>query len=256
MKVEFGDIIKIGNHRLMCGDSTEEAMVEMFLSDERPRLMVTDPPYGVNFTVRNRKKPQGKVIDGRLEDIRIRNDHRTNWAKSFFLSQAQIAYVWHSSTAIDVALQAVRDGGYEPRQSIVWLKNRMALSRSAYHWRHETAIYGVRCGATANWLGDRKQTTVWQEDIPEPKSRIHPTQKPIEIYTRPIKNHTTEGEIVYDPFVGSGSLFVAAEHTGRIGYGVEFEEKYCERLITRLEDELKVKSEKIVNIFSKNMRRT
>jgi DNA modification methylase len=137
LKVNFGDVVRIGNHWLLCGDSTEAPMVKAFLSEE-PRLMVSDPPYGVNYQVRDRKHASGRSISADLEDIKIRNDHRTNWSKAFYLSRAQVAYIWHSSTAIDVAIAAVRDGDYQPRQSIIWLKNKHTLSRSAYHWRHES----------------------------------------------------------------------------------------------------------------------
>ena len=188
--------------------------------------------------MRDRKKPhtETKVSDN-LQDIRIRNDHRTNWAATFQLSNAQIAYVWHPSTAPDVSIQALRDGNYQPRQTIVWLKNRATLSRAAYHWKHEACIYAVRVGENANWLGDRKQHTVWEANSVEPKHRIHPTQKPIELYLKPIEHHTEKKELVYDPFAGSGVVFSACEELGRTAYGIDLEPHYCEKILERFERE-------------------
>ncbi len=250
MKVKFGDIWKLGDHYLMCGDSSAKPMVKRFLGDVEPRLMVTDPPYGVNYQVRDRKKASTQQKDADdLEDIRIRNDHRTNWSNSFLYGKAKIAYVWYPSTAPDVAMQALRDGMYQPRQTIVWKKNRATLSRAAYHWKHESCLYGVRVGDTANWQGDRKQTTVWEVAGVEAKDRIHPTQKPLELYTKPIELHTVPGEVVYDPFAGSGVIFSACEKTGRIGYGVDLEPHYCKKTIQRFQKETEKTATFIVNVF-------
>ncbi|NRA63473.1 MAG: site-specific DNA-methyltransferase [Pseudobacteriovorax sp.] len=250
MKVKFGDIIKLGEHYLLCGDSSQGAMVSKFLKDVEPRLMITDPPYGVNYQVRDRKKPGNKEnVDQDLEEIRIRNDHRTNWSQTFYHAKAQIAYVWYPSTCPDVAIQALRDGMYEPRQTIIWNKNRATLSRSAYHWKHESCLYGVRVGNNANWKGGRKQHTVWDVKGVEPKERIHPTQKPLELYTLPIVNHTDPGEIVYDPFAGSGVIFEACQKSGRIGYGVDLEPAYCRKIVKRIQDQFDIEAEVIGNVF-------
>ena len=250
MNVKFGDIFKLGDHYLLCGDSSQPAMTKRFLKDVDPRLMVTDPPYGVKYQVRDRKNPENKEsINLDLEDIRIRNDHRTNWSASFFNSKAQIAYVWYPSTCPDVAIQALRDGMYEPRQTLIWLKNKATLSRSAYHWKHESCLYGVRVGNNANWFGGRKQHSVWEVKGVESKERIHPTQKPLELYTIPILNHTEPGETVYDPFAGSGVIFSACQKTARIGYGVDLEPSYLKKIIKRFEDEFGIKAEKLSNVF-------
>lgn len=250
-KIKFGDLIKIGRHTLLCGDSSERAMLAPLFEDWFPVLMVTDPPYGVNFKVRDRKEPSTVLAqEATLEELRIRNDHRASWSRAFYLSQARIAYIWHASTATDVALQAVRDGDYEPRQMIIWAKNRATLSRSAYHWHHESAVYAVRFGETANWKGDRKQTTLWEAEVPLAKDRIHPTQKPIELYTKPILNHTDEGDMVYDPFAGSGVIFAAAQETGRVALGVEIEPLFCEKIIARMESHYRVKARTLGNVFA------
>jgi len=228
-QIRFDDLIKIGQHTLLCGDASERAMLTSLFGNRQQVLMVIDPPYGVNFKVRDRREPATALAQASTpEDLRIRNHHRASWSKAFSLSQARIAYVWHAATATDVAFQAVRDGDFEPRQSIIWSKNRATLSRSAYHWAHEQCIYAVRFGQTANWKGDRKQRTVWPADTPLQKERIHPTQKPIEIYTRPILNHTDVGDVVYDPFAGSGVILVAAQVTGLISLVVEIETAFIE----------------------------
>ncbi len=250
-KIKFGDLIKIGRHTLLCGDGTERAMLAALFGEHIPVLMVTDPPYGVNFKVRDRKEPATVLAQSAtLEDLRVRNDHRASWSRAFYLSGAKVAYVWHAATATDVCMQAMRDGDYEPRQVIIWVKNRAALSRSAYHWRHESSIYAVRFGETANWKGDRKQNTIWEADIPKPSERIHPTQKPTSLYTRPILNHTDEGDVVYDPFAGSGVIFAAAQETGRVALGVEIEPAFCEKIMARMEREYRLKPKVIANVFA------
>lgn len=238
--VKFGDIWQIGKHKLLCGDASEKVMVDELMDGKLPVLMVTDPPYGVNYTTFSRKKANRELNDNdkkkSLEEIKIRNDHRASWSKVFLLSNAQIAYVWHPSSVPDVCMQALRDGMYQVRQSIIWAKNRPALSRSAYHWQHESCLYAVRLGETANWKGDRKQRTLWNEPTPEPKDRIHPTQKPVGLYIRPINNHTDPDDLVYDPFAGSGVVFSACQETGRTGIGVEIEPAYCQKIIKKWQE--------------------
>jgi DNA modification methylase len=251
MQIKFGDLIKIGNHTLICGDASERAMLAPLFGDRLPVLMVTDPPYGVNFKVRDRQEPSTVIAKGNsLEDLRIRNDHRASWARAFYLSQARIAYVWHAATATDVAIQAMRDGDYEPRQVIIWAKNRATLSRAAYHWKHESCVYAVRFGATANWKGDRKQVTVWQAEVPSAKLRIHPTQKPIELYTRPILSHTDQGDVVYDPFAGSGVMLAAAQETGRVALAVEIEPLFCEKIAARMKFDYGLEAQVLGNVFA------
>lgn len=150
-------------------------------------------------------------------------------------------------------MQALRDGMYNVRQSIIWAKNRMTLSRSAYHWSHESCLYAVRAGETANWQGDRKQRTLWNEPVPEPKERIHPTQKAIGLYLRPINNHTDPKEYVYDPFAGSGVVFAACEETGRRALGIEIDIEYCSRILQRFEDVSRKKTKFVKNIFDCNL---
>lgn len=252
-EVKFGDIWKLGNHQLLCGDSSEEAMVNDFLKTKKPVLMVTDPPFGVSYNSGNSRsygsKKQSDTSKKTLSDLKIRNDHRTSWTKSLNLSRSRIAYVFGPSMQIDLTIQSIRDANYKVRQSIIWLKNRQVLSMHGYHWKHEACFYAVREGETATWFGDRKQTSVWEEDVPKPSERIHPTQKPVGLYTRPINNHTEKGDYVYDPFAGSGVLFVACEETGRKALGVELDPEYCSRIINRYQELTGKKAKLVKNIF-------
>ena len=253
-EVKFGDIWKLGNHQLLCGDSSEEAMVNALLKTKKPVLMVTDPPYGVNYTnsKTRRFRNDKNIIDNNeisLSDIKIRNDHRSNWGKAISLSRSRIAYVWGPSTNIDVTTQSLRDANYKVRQSIVWAKNRFALTSHGYHWKHEVCFYSVKEGQTSTWTGDRKQTSLWEESVINPSERIHPTQKPIGLYLRPINNHTEKGDYVYDPFAGSGVLFVACEETGRKALGVELDPEYCSRIINRYQEQTGKKAKLVKNIF-------
>lgn len=249
-KMSFGDIYKLGRHFLLMGDSTEEKMIKEYLKNKNIKLCITDPPYGVDYQVRNRKKMKTTlVVKEKLADIKIKNDHRASWSKAFLLSGSPILYVWYPSSMPDVCINAIRESGYTPKQSIIWLKNRFTLSRSAYHWKHESCCYSVKNGETSNWVGDRKQHTIWEEKIPDPKERVHPTQKPVGLYTKPILNHTVEKDLVYDPFAGSGTIFEACEITKRTAVSVEYDAEYCSRIIKRWEDLTKKKAKFLKNIF-------
>lgn len=233
-KIELGDIWQLGKHQLIRADCTQADVVQDFLKGKPVELCIADPPYGVRYNSNNRHKHRSKVKES-LSSTLLLNDHRTSWAMALSLSKAPVLYTWYPSFLPDLCIAAQREAGYFPRQNIVWLKNRFALSRSAYHNKHESCSYAVRADAKANWYGDRRQHTVWEESIPTPKERYHPTQKPVGLYKRPIENHTRKGQYVYDPFAGSGTVFDACEVTGRRALGVELCPKYCGRIIERWE---------------------
>lgn len=127
---------------------------------------------------------------------------------------------------------------------------RYRLLRSGNSRKHESCVYAVRFGETANWKGDRKQTTLWEAEIPPAKDRIHPTQKPIELYIRPILNHTERWDVIYDPFAGSGVIFAAAQEAGREAFGVEIEPLFCDKIIARMENQYSLKAKLIGNVFA------
>ena len=226
--VKFGDIWKIGKHRLLCGDSTEKSIIEAFLQKYTPKLCVTDPPYGVNYTSR--------CTNEDLYKLKVKNDHIVSWGDAFRLSEAPVLYVWFSSLHCDVVLRALRDAGYDPKQMIVWVKNSFSLRRHMYHVKHEQCLVSIKNGqkSTELWTGDRKQISVWKIDSVKPKERFHPTEKPMGVYEIPIHNHTKKGDRVLDLFAGSGTIFASCEKTKRIGLGVELDPSQCSRILERM----------------------
>lgn len=236
-----GDIWLLGNHRLMCGDSTMIDDVEKLLNNQSPNTMITDPPYGVECEAGWRAEAKGVKKTAREENSNLQNDNRADWYDSYILHKGNIAYVWHASAFTDVVMDGLRRAGFEIKAQIIWNKNVHALSRSDYQWKHEPCWYGVRKGANHNWLGDRKQKTVWDiQNVMFEKDNggktAHPTQKPVELYSIAIKNHTNEGEYIYEPFGGSGTSIIAAEKTNRRSLTIELDEKYCDVIIKRWEN--------------------
>jgi DNA modification methylase len=239
-----GDVFLLGPHRLVCGDATDPADVALALAGAVPRLMVTDPPYGVSYdpSWRAELKAAGSVLAvGTFE-----NDHRVDWREAWALFPGDVVYVWHAGLHTSAVEDSIRAAGFVPRAQIIWRKQHFAISRGHYHWRHEPCWYAVRKGRTAGWTGDRKQQTVW--DI---RARIgasrgldpadafrsgHATQKPVEAMKRPIVNHTQAGEAVYDPFAGSGTTIIAAEISGRVCHAIELEPAYVDVAVRRWEE--------------------
>lgn len=236
---QIGDLWVLGNHRLLCGDSTVATDVARLLGDEHPNTMVTDPPYGVKLDMSWRNEAKG----GKNNENVVKNDDRADWYDTYVLFPGSIAYVWHASAFTDVVMANLRDAGFEVKQQIIWRKNVFVLGRSNYHWQHEPCWYAVKKGAKSNWKGDRKQTTVWDCASPNMSNSTgsddkteHPTQKPVELFIRSINHHTNPGEYVYDPFAGSGTLMVACEKTNRRALMMELDPKYCDIIIQRYEN--------------------
>ncbi len=241
-KVKFGDIWKLGNHRLLCGDSTEPAMMERFLIGQNPALCVTDPPYGVNYKAR--------VSKPALYDLKVKNDHVVSWGDAFRLSKAPVLYAWFGFKGFDIVSRAINDAGYDVRQMLIWVKNHFSLQRFFYHLQHEQCLLAVRHDVkqATTWTGDRKQRSVWFVNGVRPGQRIHPAEKPTGVYTIPIINHTREGDIVVDLFAGSGVLFEACEALQRVGLGIELCPDVCFRIIGRME-RLGLEVSKEINIL-------
>jgi DNA modification methylase len=239
-KVVQGEVYILGNHRLMCGDSTIQTDYDQLMIGETPLLMVTDPPYGVKLDQSWRDKALGDKALGKGNANLVSNDDRADWYDVWAISNAQIAYVWHASAFTDVVMDSLRRAGFEVKQQIIWNKSVMVMGRQAYHWKHEPCWYAVRKGADQNWVGDRKQVTVWDAAPPthimggskEDKTE-HPTQKPILVYEIPIENHTRKNDLMYEPFSGSGSAFIAGEKHGRRVYGMELDPIYCGIILDR-----------------------
>jgi DNA modification methylase len=225
-----GDLWLLGKHRLLCGDSTTTADVEKVLGPVRPHLMVTDPPYGVDYDptwratagVNHNTKKLGKVA----------NDDRADWREAWALFPGAVAYVWHAGRYASTVQRSLESVGFEVRAQIIWAKDRFALSRGHYHWQHEPALYCVRDGS-ASWTGDRKQSTLWQIPAREGQGFEHGTQKPVECMKRPIENNSSPGQAVYEPFSGSGTTIIAAEITGRSCHAIELLPQYVDVTVER-----------------------
>ncbi len=236
-----GDAFALGPHRLRCGDATDPHDVAALLSGATPRLMATDPPYGVSYDPahRHRAYPGQRTAVGA-----VLNDHQAAWPEAMRLFPGDVAYVWHAARHTATVAATLDGAGFDLRAQIIWVKQHFALSRGNYHWQHEPCWYGVRRGASAHWQGGRTQSTVWQ--VPNLNamggSRAednaptgHSTQKPVRLFEVPLWNHTDRGDVVYDPFVGSGTTLIAAEKTGRIAYAMELDPQYVQVAVTRWE---------------------
>jgi DNA modification methylase len=240
---EVFTVYELGPHRIICGDAANPEIVSELLLDELPVLMVTDPPYGVGLdqTWRERVMARGGThgslapFSSQADQIEG-DDPGFEWVPALGLVDIPVAYVWHAAKFSSLTEALLLQAGYDVRQQIVWQKDHAPISQSAYHWKHETAWYAVKANQSAPWYGGRNQTTVWNAKAPrqlvgsqEVEERCdHPTQKPVVIFETPILNHLKSGEIVYDPFLGSGTALIAAAKTGRRCFGCEVEPKYVD----------------------------
>jgi DNA modification methylase len=233
----LGDVWTLGRHRLVCGDATSEVDVSLCLGAVRPHLMVTDPPYGVDYDAewRDRAAEFSPSMGDRKDTAkgRVQNDDRADWVDAWLLFPGSVAYVWCASLCSDIAIQALELASFERRAQIIWAKNHITVGRGHYQWQHEPCWYAVRRGATGHWAGDRKQTTVWNIDKAQKNETGHSTQKPVECMRRPIENNSSPGQAVYDPFVGSGTTIIAAEMTGRACHAIEISPAYCDVTVLR-----------------------
>jgi len=231
---EPGDLWVLGSHRLICGDSTDAAVVSKLLNGNRPHLMVTDPPYGVEYEPdwRNHAvKYNGDVLGCRAIG-KVLNDNRADWSEAWALFPGEVAYVWHAALYASTVAESLERNGFKIRSQIVWAKSRLVISRGHYHWRHEPCWYAVKENATGHWHGDRKQTTLWEIGNAACDTG-HGTQKPVECMRRPIENNSAPGQGVYEPFSGSGTTIIACEQTARICYACELSPEYVDMAIQR-----------------------
>jgi DNA modification methylase len=239
-----GELYVLGNHRLLCGDATNPEHVARLLGGEKPRLMLTDPPYGVSLDMEWRDRA-GKNALGPAEksymrgeghaNTSISGDTKADWSDAFELVPSlDTAYVWHASAyAIEVGT-GLRRIGFDIKQQIIWMKPRFALSRQHYHWQHEPCWYARKPGS-APFRGARDQSTIWEAASPKmimggrTEEKVdHPTQKPAALYTRPIANHLERGACFYEPFGGSGTAIIAAESTGTRCLAMEIDPRYVD----------------------------
>ena len=229
-----GELYELGPHRLLCGDATDPDQVARLLGDDEVVLLATDPPYGVG--VDHSWRDGVRQPAGSARTATLLNDDRADWREAYRLSRARVAYVWHSALHAGEVFDGLVEAGFEVRQQIIWVKQIHTLSRSHYQWQHEPCWYAVRKGASASWDGGRKQMTVRKDASPiagfgggsDDTATAHPTQKPLSLYTTPILNHTKPGEVIYDPFGGSGTALIAAEQHSRRCLMVELDPAWCD----------------------------
>ena len=228
----LGDVWILGNHRIACGDCTDQGTVDKALNGVKPHLMVTDPPYGVEYDAdwRVRAGVKGNLAGGTAVG-KVENDDRADWREAWALFPGDVAYVWHAgvhSPTVALSLES-----FEMRALIVWAKSNYPMGRGHYHHKHEPCWYAVRKGATGHWHGDRKQTTLWEIDSPRKSETGHSTQKPVECMKRPIENNSSPGQAVYEPFSGSGTTIIAGEMTGRSIHAIELNPAYVDVAVER-----------------------
>jgi DNA modification methylase len=224
-----GDIWQLGPHRLACGDCTDAELVRSLLGDVIPNLMVTDPPYGVEYDPKWRDRLGGTKVARRGK---IRNDERADWAEAWALFPGQIAYVWHAALNSMVFADSLVREGFNIRAQIIWAKERLIIGRGDYHWQHEPCWYAVR--DKGFWTGDRKQTTVWNISAKDQDTKTeHSTQKPVECMRRPMLNNSSPGQAIYEPFSGSGSTLIAAESSGRVCLACEIDPRFVDVAVRR-----------------------
>jgi site-specific DNA-methyltransferase (adenine-specific) len=240
--IVLGDLIEIGEHRLLCGSSTEIDTWGKLMVDELCDLVVTDPPYNVSYV--------GKTKDAlTIENDAMGDGDFYQFLYDFYTALSSYCksgggwYVWHADSEGANFRKAMADAGIMVKQCLIWVKSSMVMGRQDYHWKHEPCLYGWKEGAAHKWYTDRKQTTVLEFDRPN-RNAEHPTMKPIPLISYQIGNSSKKGDLVCDAFLGSGTTMVAAHQLERKCYGMELDPKYCQVIIDRmvnLDNTLKVK---------------
>jgi DNA modification methylase len=233
-KTVLGDVWVLGNHRLMCGDSTSIDALQKLTEGSLVDMWLTDPPYNVAYE------------GGTKEKLTIQNDSMGDNDFRQFLRDAYVAadtvmkpgavfYIWHADLEGYNFRGAAKDAGWQVRQCLVWKKSSLVMGRQDYHWQHEPCLYGWKEGAAHLWATDRKQTTILEFNKPS-RNGEHPTMKPVELFEYQMLNNTKGADIVLDSFGGSGTTIIAAEKHGRYGRLMELDPKYCDVIIKRWQD--------------------
>lgn len=240
-----GDVWQLGRHRLMCGDSTSADDVQTLIGGVQIDLLITDPPYNVNYGA-VRDVSEAVKRHRRTDGLLIQNDNMDGDSFRGFLASAfksanevmkpgAVFYIWHADNESYNFRGACKDIGWQVRECLIWNKNTFAMGRQDYHWKHEPCLYGWKDGAGHLWASDRKQTTVIDFDKPS-KSELHPTMKPVGLFDYQIQNNTKGGDSVLDLFAGSGTTIMACEQNGRNAYCMELDPRYVDVIIKRWEN--------------------
>jgi DNA modification methylase len=227
-----GDLWILGNHRLLCGDSTDTVALERLMENKPADLWLTDPPYNVNY-----EGGTGlKIKNDSMKDGEFRQFlHDVYVAASCFLRPGAAFYIWHADSEGYNFRGAAADIGWKVRQCLIWLKSSLVMGRQDYQWKHEPCLYGWTEGAAHYWGSDRKQTTILEFDKPR-RNGEHPTMKPVELFEYQMANSTKQGDVVLDSFGGSGTTMIAAERIHRHARLMELDPAYCDVIVKRWED--------------------
>jgi len=223
-----GDIWTLGRHRLICGDSTKAETYDLLMGSTKANLVITDPPYNVNY-----EGSAGKIKNDNMADEAFYNFLLDAYTQmhSAMADDASI-YVFHADTEGLNFRRAFADAGFYLSGCCIWKKQSLVLGRSPYQWQHEPCLYGWKKNGKHQWYNGRKETTIWEFDKPK-KNGDHPTMKPIPLLAYPIMNSSMSNSVVLDPFGGSGSTLIACEQTDRICYTIELDEKFCDVIVKR-----------------------
>jgi DNA modification methylase len=219
-----GDIWICGKHRICCADSRDPQMVSDLLNGVEPHLMITDPPCA-DYDPEDRgraRNADGKALSTGKHRSTSKVEDVADWTEAYRLFPGDVAYVWHAAINPGATQKSLEAAGFRIRMQIIRAKSSFVVSRGHYHLQHEPCFYAVREKKTAHWVGDRKQSTLWEIDK-APKNSSLSTEKPVECMLRPMENNSSTGQVVYDPFLGSGSTIMAGQLSGRFVYGCEVE---------------------------------
>lgn len=230
--IKEGDLIEIGPHRLLCGSATEDQSWETLLGDNLADLVVTDPPYNVDYT--GKTKDALKIQNDRMDD----NSFYQFLFDSFTAINKKIKagggwYIWHADSEGLNFRKAMIDAGILMKQTLIWAKNAIVMGRQDYQWKHEPCLYGWKPGAAHYFIDERFHSTILEFKKPL-RNDIHPTMKPLDLIGHLIKNSSKKGQKVVDGFLGSGSTMVASHQLRRICYGTELDPKYCQAIVDRM----------------------
>jgi site-specific DNA-methyltransferase (adenine-specific) len=231
--IVLGDLFEIGEHRLLCGDSTQTDTFEKLMQGEMADMVVTDPPYNVAYE--GATKDKLTIINDSMS-----NDDFYNFLYDFYtalttaVKKGGAIYVWHASSEIVNFAKALVDAGWLLKQQLIWVKSSMVMGRQDYQWKHEPCLYGWLDGGSHKWYSDRKQTTIINFDRPN-RNGEHPTMKPIGLFAYQIENSSKIGDVVIDAFGGSGTTMLACEQLKRKARVIEFDPKYCQVIVDRMQ---------------------
>jgi DNA modification methylase len=234
--IVLGDLIEIGEHRLLCGDSTDSDQVANLMNGEKADMVFTDPPYGVSYTGGHNKKKRKGIENDNLQGKDLTNLFRDSLLNADLFSKDYSAfYIWFSTNKAQETFLSFSELNLEVRAILCWYKVRSGLGAfmAQYIPNFEPCIYAFKKGKRPQWFGSSEQKSVW-ELKKDKKNDYHPTQKPVELSERAMKNSSKSSDIIYDCFLGSGSTMVASHQLKRKCYGMELDPKYCDVIVKRM----------------------